>query len=575
MNFNLEARTELATFIKDLSNQSAFSKREIGKSVQKALSLFKRYSASPERSYLAQQEYLAELLAPLHKVNSIIYNKKNWWEKFVGFFGFISPEEEQLQSIIGIIEKSRTNAATTYNNIHYPNFIFRILHFFGFELKQVWQRNHYDHYQEKEKLTYLSHHLMGNVDLNHHEILQGKVRSSAYQHFLNDLSDFVHIQALGLDNQTKNLVNDLHKQIEDCSKFSYELDTIQVIKQLNNNKEVQQELVYDLSYQVQKSLFELPPGHSLIIPHGYVTANGGHATVIECKKINSQEVIFKIINTGAGETQTESYRTLFLSLISATLTRPVKVTSNMSIEEVLGTNFIEELLTPLIIEDGQSMEKMTALFLRLYHEGRLHDDKHLLTLQVNGVCAHSSLLAWFKTKVPEPTFLLFQFTTAQKALQCLDQFIANYNVSEFTEDISQVLLDLREAGKRTVEDAARQLIHEKRRITEERMQLQSQLSSLLDKKGKQIEDIPDLPQYLEKKLRKEQLTPNERKEIAETDSLTKWVEPTQRGGFWPFFTTEARPQGQSLSDPAKKAIIAKKIIAHDAFIYATESAFRI
>ncbi|KTD53589.1 hypothetical protein Lsan_3999 [Legionella santicrucis] len=575
MNFNLEARTELAAFIKDISNESGFSKREIEKSVHKSRALFKKYSTSPERSYLAQQEYLAKLLTPLNKVNSIIYNKKNWWEKFVGFFGFISPEEEELQSIIGIIEKSRANATTTYNNIHYPNFIFRILHFFGFDLRQVWQRDHYDQYQEKEKLTYLSHHLMGNTDLNHHEILQGKVRSSAYQHFLNDLSDFVNIQTLKLDNQTKKLFNDLQKQIEECSKFSYELDTIHVIKQLNEDKEAQQELVYDLSYQVQKSLFELPPGDSLIIPHGYVTANGGHATVIECQKINNQEVIFKIINTGAGETQTESYRTLFLSLISATLTRPVKVTSNMSIEEIFGTNFIEELLTPLIIEDGQSMEKMTALFLRLYHEGRLHDDKHLLTLQVNGVCAHSSLLAWFKTKVPEPTFLLFQFITAQKALQRLDQFIANYNESEFTEDISQVLLELREAGKRTVEDASSQLAHEKKRIIEEKMQLQSQLSSLLDKKGKQIEAIPDLPQYFEKKLQKEQLTPIERKDIAETDSLTKWVTPTQRRGFWPFFTTETQPCERPLSDQAQKAIIAKKIIGHDAFINATESAFRI
>lgn len=575
MNFNLKARTALATFIKDISNELTFSKREIERCAHKARALFKKYNASPERSYLAQQEYLAELLAPLNKVNTIIYNKKNWWEKFVGFFGFVSPEEEKLQSIIGLIEKSRVNATATYNNIHYPNFIFRILHFFGFNLRQVWQRDHYDQYQEKEKLTYLSHHLMGNTDLNHHEILQGKVRSSAYQHFLNDLSDFVHIQTLELDKHTKRLFNDLHNQIEECSKFSYELDTIQVIKQLNENKDTQQKLVDDLSYQVQKSLFELPPGGSLIIPHGYVTANGGHATVIECQKINTQEVIFKIINTGAGETQTESYRTLFLSLISTTLTRPVKVTSNMSIEEIFNTNFIEELLTPLIVEDEQSMEKMTALFLRLYHEGRLHDDKHLLTLQVNGVCAHSSLLAWFKTKVPGPTFLLFQFITAQKALQRLDQFIAHYNKSEFIEDISQALLELREAGKKTVEEAASQLAHEKRRITEEKMQLQSQLSSLLDKKGKQIEDIPDLPQYVEKKLQKKQLTPIERKEIAETDSLTKWVAPTQRRGFWPFFTTEAQPHERHLSDQAQKAIIAKKIIGHETFINATESALRI
>ncbi|VEH37557.1 hypothetical protein [Legionella sainthelensi] len=129
MNFNLEARTALATFIIDISNELVFSKREIERCAHKARALFKKYNASPERSSLAQQEYLAELLAPLNKVNSIIYNKKSWWEKFVGFFGFVSPEEEKLQSIIGLIEKSRVNAATTYNNIHYPNFIFRILHF--------------------------------------------------------------------------------------------------------------------------------------------------------------------------------------------------------------------------------------------------------------------------------------------------------------------------------------------------------------------------------------------------------------------------------------------------------------
>ena len=435
--------------------------------------------------------------------------------------------------------------------------------------------DHYDQYQEKEKLTYLSHHLMGNTDLNHHNILQGKVESSAYQHFLNDLSDFIDTQVIELDDPTKELINGLHQQIEDCSKFAQELDSIHVIKHLNEDKDAQHELVYDLSYQVQKSLFELPPGHSLIIPHGYSTPNGGHATVIECQKINNQEVIFKIINTGSGETETESYRTLFLSLISETLTRPVKVTSNMLIEEIYSTNFIEELLTPLIIEDKKSKEKMTALFLRLYNEGKLHDDKHLLTLQVNGVCAHSSLLAWFKTKVPEPTFFLFQFITAQKALQRLDQFIANYNASEFSEDISQVLLALREAGKKTVEESANQLTREKRRITEEKMHLQSQLSSLLDKKGKRIEDIHDLPQYFEKKLRGERLTPIERKNIAETDSLTKWLEPTQRRGFWPFFTTEDQPQERPLSDRAQKAIIAKKIIGHDAFINTTESAFKI
>ena len=76
MNFNLQVRTELAAFIKDISNQSVFTKREIEKSTHLARALFKRYSASPERSYLAQQEYLAELLTPLNKVNSIIYKKK-------------------------------------------------------------------------------------------------------------------------------------------------------------------------------------------------------------------------------------------------------------------------------------------------------------------------------------------------------------------------------------------------------------------------------------------------------------------------------------------------------------------
>ncbi|WED42219.1 hypothetical protein [Legionella cardiaca] len=562
MNYDIKARMMLAQFHSTVSVEN-LSSHETIRIATAALLIYQNYCTSPEKSNLAQSEYFQELLNTLTTYKAAIISKKSWWQRLIGFFGILPEEENQLQRVIKQVKSSVADAVKKHDRIYYPNFLLRVLRFFGFNLKEILHRKHYDEYRPHEKLTYLSHHLMGKTDLNHHEILQGKAKSSAYQHFANDINDFIKQEGARLDGETKELFKKLLTQIGDCSKLANELDSIFILNQVSQQN-TQQEFISDLTYRILKALIEMSIGDSLIIPHGFHSTNGGHATVIECMRVDENNVVLKIINTGAGEEKTESYRVLFKSLFTASNTRPIKVTSPLSIHEIINNNYIEELLTPLIIETDQleAQSKMTSLFLRLYQEGKLHDDTHHLTLQTNGTCGHSSLLEWFKTRIPESAFLLFNLFVTQKSFQRLEEFRQNYNPADFAEDINVALTDLSLAGKNTVNEAQKQLLDAREKMANECRDLKLQLNKLLQKKGKTLSRIANFTNYYEKKCLPGKLKEQEQEKVAQANPMTSWSSTHSRGLFSIFSSS----QPEKLSERAEKAILAKKIAGHESFL---------
>lgn len=123
--------------------------------------------------------------------------------------------------------------------------------------------------------------LMGTTDLNHHELLQGKPLSGAYRDFLNDIDEFIQNEGNGLDKHTNALLVNIKDKVNQCSNLANEIDKAVIIRSLNRGTPaVLGGLVLDIAYQVQKSMMNLQPGSSLILPLGFKNPRGGHATVV-------------------------------------------------------------------------------------------------------------------------------------------------------------------------------------------------------------------------------------------------------------------------------------------------------
>ncbi|MBL7479377.1 hypothetical protein [Legionella bononiensis] len=567
MSYDIESRVNLNALIEQLMDYAQHkTPHDIEYSAKKAAELHSQYMSSPERSSLARSEFLNQLYQSLKNYQNEIFKEKSWWGRLIGFFGFLPPHERSVQNVINTVHRSFKQAQKQQDDVLYPNFFFRILRFFGFTSNELFVRKNYKSYTSNEQLKYLSHHLMGDQELNAHEALQGKSKSSAYQHFSNDLKKFIKSKHNHLDPITKEQLLSLKQKLDDGFVLASKIDFMLVIDQMDENKDRREELLFDLAYQIKHSIYHLKVGDSMIIPHGFGSKDGRHATVVECKRINQNEVVFKFINTGYGVNDTESYKTIFkTALLGDNRTRPIKVSSPFGIESLLKDNFIERLLAPVVIGEDKKGEQMNAPLLELYRDGKLHDDEQSLTLQTNGTCAQSSLLAWFKTQVTEPVFVLFSSFIIQRAHNHLQNYKGTNSVDESS------LNALRRAGDITVEEKQTELSRTKDHIAAEILSLKSELRSILRKKGKVIPEHMDFTGYYQKKCQGNKLNSDEKNMIANTNSLTplkkQQTNMVKRALSFVFFQNQSSDEASNkVSDRAQKAVLAKKIAGHTAYI---------
>lgn len=568
MIYDVKARQALSEFVKSLeavNRAQSISKKkeqhqEFERLTQDALKLLNAYQDSPESSAQARFEYLDQLLQPLRVYKTSYMWEKKWWQKILNFFGFmITPEERGAQDAFNQIEKAQAAALTNYNNIHYPNWLFRVARFFGFHsMKQLFAEK-YALYAPETKLTYLSHHLMGTTNLIHHEVLQGKNSYGAYHDFVNDIDEFIELKTRNFDQHTRNLLVSIKNKMNQCSDLAAEMDKASIISSLKlAAPKIVNKLVLDLAYQVHKSMMNLEPGSSLIIPSGFKSPRGGHATVVECIR-GHDGFIFKVINTGAGEDSTESYKTLFISLLRGDKTRPIKVTSELSFEEVASRKLIEKIIKPTIVSSEDAENEMNNEFVALYDANKLHDDPKHLTLQTNGTCSHSSLLEWFKTQVSKSIFSLFQHTTIEKAHHRLKEF----KPADLKQDVRGALSDLNQAAEATAKSAKVELTAVDKQLKKENAELRQELDTLLKLKGKDVGKIEDFTAYSEKKCRGTKLSEEQQRKVAIANSL----DPLASGMKKTFFSK--RPN--AMEARMRKAIIAKQIAGHEALIPVVES----
>ncbi len=580
MIYNVVARKELTTFVNKVNNiiASATQNASVVQGVaHQALTLLYAYKEPGVRedSVQARFEYLDELLRSLKRYNAHLNEGKSWWQKFIGFFGFLPPIEKEVLRVIKHVKEAHAQALVEYDNVHYPNWVFRIARFFGLQSVKQFLADKYEDYPTKSKLTYLSHHLMGKTDLNHHVVLQGKVSSSAYHDFANDLEEFEQ-ESSSLDEQTRALLGSIKDKVRQSSELANEMDKACMISHLNisSSREVE-ELILDVSYQIQKAMMHLSVGSSLIIPCGFKSTKGGHATVVECCCVAEDRFVFKVINTGAGETDIESWKTLFVTTISGSMKRPIKVTAPMSMTEIIDRKLIEKMVKPTIVSSADSARAMNEEFLTLYHEGKLHDDKQSLTLQTNGTCSHSSLLEWFKTQVPSPIFALFQHSTIARAHQRLKGLNDQDQWFGFSAEVSNALVALHDAADKTAGEARDNLVVVKRQMQKERAELYSELDVFLkNKKGKavkrEVNSIRDFNAYWHKKCNSTKLQTAQTDRIVAAEPLAPLASTIKisRSGVSGLFLGKAS-MPERTEARTRKAIIAKQIVGHDGFIAAT------
>ncbi|WP_133136806.1 hypothetical protein [Legionella rowbothamii] len=587
MIYNVVARKRLSVFVSKvnsiidshrLNGNSTQSADDIQTVANQALTLFHAYYQPEVREDSAQArlEYLDELLTSLRSYNTHISNGKTWWQKIMGFFGFLPPEEKYAQGAMRLLKDAHAHALIDYNDVHYPNWLFRLARFFGLQSVRQFLADKYDSYPSQFKLTYLSHHLMGKTDLNHHAVLQGKVSSCAYHDFANDLDEFIKREGSHLDEQTRTQLESIKDKVRQSSELANEIDKASIISHLNIGvSDVVDGLIFDVTYQIHKTMMRLQPGSSFIIPCGFKSTKGGHATVVECCCVAEDRFVFRVINTGAGETDIESWKTLFVTSISGSMARPIKVTDPMPIQEVMERKLIEKIVKPTIVSSADSSGAMNEEFLTLYREGKLHDDKQHLTLQTNGTCSHSSLLEWFKAQVPGPVFALFQHATIARAHQRLQDFNDNDQWFGFSTEVSKALVALHSAAEHTVVEARDDLAMVTKQMQEERAMLCSELDVFLKSKKtevrksvrRDVHTINDFDDYSRKKCKGNKLIAAQQERVVLAKSLAPLASTIKisRSGVSGLLLGNAS-MPEKTEARTRKAIIAKQIAGHDRFL---------
>lgn len=183
----------------------------------------------------------------------------------MGFFGFFPPEEKDALRAMRRIKDAYAQALVDYDDVHYPNWLFRLARFFGLHSVKQFLADKYDSYPEQFKLTYLSHHLMGKTDLNQHVVLQGKVSSCACHDFANDLDEFIEQKGHHLDEQTAAGLESIKNKVRQSSELANEMDKASIISELNiGASNVIDGLILDVTYQIHKAMMSLQPGSSFI-----------------------------------------------------------------------------------------------------------------------------------------------------------------------------------------------------------------------------------------------------------------------------------------------------------------------
>ncbi|MFJ1268841.1 hypothetical protein ACD661_09765 [Legionella lytica] len=588
MIYHVEARKKLSVFANKVNSVIESDKRNrnpihkvntIQELTNEALVLFSAYHESGVREDSAQArlEYLDELLTSLKICNAYLANGKTWWQKIIAFFGVLPPAEKAVLAAMRHIKEAHAQAVVDYDEVHYPNWLFRLARFFGLQSVKQLLADKYDSYPEQFKLTYLSHHLMGRTNLNHHVVLQGKVSSCAYHDFANDLEEFMEQEGRHLDEQTVAALGGIKDKVRQSSELANEMDKASIISGLNiSSAHVVDGLILDMTYQIHKTMMGLQPGTSLIIPCGFKSTEGGHATVVECRCVAEDQFVFKVINTGARETDIESWKTLFVTSISGSMARPIKVTAPLSINEIMERKLIEKIVKPAIVSSADSGRSMNEEFLALYREGKLHDDLQCLTLQTNGTCSHSSLLEWYKTQVPAPVFVLFQHATIARAHQRLRNFNDHEQVFGFSWEVKKALVALHSAAEQTALEAQNHLENVSKHMQRERAVLYSELDVFLKNKQdvrhtrrRSVGTISDFEAYSRKKCTGDRLLAPQQDRVAQANPLAPLapeIKISRSGVSGLLLGRVSMPEKTEAR--MRKAIIAKQIAGHDGFIAA-------
>ncbi|CAM2812470.1 hypothetical protein [Legionella worsleiensis] len=539
---------------------------EIERIVQQASSLHDQYLSTPEKKIVDWYDFLSQFYLVLELYQKQHRNAKSWWGRLLEVLGFLSPQERSLQQTVDTVYDSLKHAQKERDILIYPGFFFAVLRSLGIYCSLLFKKDPPLQEIKCNQLNYLSHHLMGEHDLTGHELLQGKNLTTSYVDFFCDLDLFITNKHNCLDAKTTSSLLMLRNKIKDAAKIAQLISFFHTMDELSRWNGLSQ-----LTSAIKAGINQLKVYDFMLIPHGYAGEAGGHSTLIECRRINQDEVVFRFINTGDGLIETSSYKTLlkiFFWCDGGTF--PMKVSSPISVASLVYDDFIERLLMPGVIANCADNELMNAPLLDLYNVGKLHDDEQFLRPQTNGTCAHSCILEWFKTQVPQSVFVLFSTFITLRANKNLDRYTPPDSDHEASVKV------LKKAAKDTILQKRNEYSTTKKQIEAEFKSLHLVLEGLFRKKKKNLPNHFNYAAYYKNKCQSKKLSPEERVTIINQQPLASLHQPKDiiiiRALSALFFRTPtAQAKSARLSDTAQKAILAKQLAGHEAYLNTAKS----
>ncbi len=242
--------------------------------------------------------------------------------------------------------------------------------------------------------------------------VEGMSSYSGLFSYRKQLKEFLEENKTRLTLEQKSRAEDILKKLDYTLKIS---EKIELIKAFNKPQ-----LFEELAFEIASDIQNLDPNDSIILPGGYRTTSGGHATLFEFERNQNDKYSFNIINTGDGALNFAGFGD-FVAAIVNNKVQDYK-TSGHSLQKMANTDLIKELLMNASVNKNGSIDKMFEPIVRHF----LNDNPKLIEkgkthfLQTNGTCAFDCVVAWAEGEMGETLAKLFELFRVNNELRKLN-----------------------------------------------------------------------------------------------------------------------------------------------------------
>lgn len=495
------------TFRKHLNSLSNCKDEKLAARQNKAKNLLVDYHSDPEESLAAQIQFYQNLIEQQNQFyDEQVYQKKSWWQKILYFLGWKSQEESEYLAVIKEAKKDLKNAQKQQNPMHWYE---KIIWYFVRKFIELVMR----HKNTERTLSYLSHRtLLMVTDVP--EYLEGSLGVDSFHDYCQDLQSF--LDELPSNFTGRHRIESIQAKLRQCQQIEESLLIIRSQQSFFEKKDGTYDFegpyIQDRVFEILDTIVNLKIGEKSLVQHGFVSKEGAHATVFEIEKVSDEGVRFRFYNIGAGLYGVASWKTLFVNLLTDRNQAPVKVTNEMTIESLISSDFIEQLVIPTIITSNtveEGIRKMNTPLVQLRRLNKLHDDKRKVHFQLMGSCGQSCIDAWVETILNESEFVQFYCFRLKQSISKIDLLLSGDSLNDEESIYCQRMrlaaqVELAYLSGRLI-IIAEQLDQDINNAFKKLQQARIENSSSKGKEPKEL-NINDINDYCQRKLFEERLT---------------------------------------------------------------------